>query len=260
MATGTAHPDRGNEDFVGAAPCAAVVVDGAGIPGAEHLCRHGVAWYARTLGTLFLAGLAPDGDVDLRTVLATAIGTVTDLHRDTCDVTHVSSPQATVSAVRVSDGRLDHLVLADTYVVLDRPGADLQVVTDPREVDVRGKAERALAGLQPGSPAWDETVDALRAKRNRPGGYWVAKDAPEAAAEALVGSLPVAELRGVALLSNGVARLVDPYGVMSWSQLFACAADEGPAALLRRLRAAETDLAERAVPDDASIAWWRVAD
>ncbi len=259
MATDTSDSKRGNEDFVGAAPSAAVVVDGAGIPGTEHLCRHGVAWFARTLGTSLLAGLVDHGAVDIRAALATAISTVTDLHRDTCDVTHVNSPQATVAAVRVTDGQLDYLVLADAYVVLNHIGGTLQVVTDSREVDIRLVAERALAGLPPGSPVWAQTVEAFRGQRNRPGGYWVAKDDPHAAAEAVVGSLPVAELRGVALLSNGTARLVAPYGVMSWRQLIACAGGEGPEALLRRLRTTEADLVDEADPDDASIAWWQVA-
>lgn len=258
MATDPAHPERGNEDFVGSAPGAAVVVDGAGIPGAEHLCRHGVAWYAHALGASLLANLSREGDVDLRAALATAISAVTDMHRDTCHVTHRSSPQAAVAAVRIMDGRLEHLLLADAYVVLDHLGTNPQVLTDPREVDLRRETERALVGRQAGSPAWKETVEAFRAQRNQPGGYWVAKDDPHAAAEAVVGGLTLTELSSVTLLSNGTARLVTSYDVMSWSQLIVSVENDGPEALLRRLRAAEADRPGRLAPDDASIAWWQI--
>ncbi|WP_199286624.1 hypothetical protein [Nocardioides houyundeii] len=60
-ATSAGRVGRENEDFVGAVPGAAVLVDGAGIPGSQHLCRHGVAWYAQLLGGTLLAQLAsPD--------------------------------------------------------------------------------------------------------------------------------------------------------------------------------------------------------
>ena len=37
------------------------LVDGAGITGAEDLCRHGTAWYAHRLGTTLLARLSLAG-------------------------------------------------------------------------------------------------------------------------------------------------------------------------------------------------------
>ncbi|GAA4369728.1 protein phosphatase 2C domain-containing protein [Nocardioides caricicola] len=135
-ATSAGHPGRPNEDFVGCAPGAVVVLDGAGIRGAEHLCR-GTAWYAETLGTALLARLAPDSPADTpadtpAAALADAIEHVAGLHRGTCDLADPSSPQATVAVARFSDEHVDYLVLGDTYVLLGE-----QVVTDPREVDVR---------------------------------------------------------------------------------------------------------------------------
>ena len=59
-----ARAGRANEDFTGAIPTAAVLIDGAGIPGAESVCRHGVAWYASRLGgsLLNLLSLVRDSD------------------------------------------------------------------------------------------------------------------------------------------------------------------------------------------------------
>ncbi|HEY1179012.1 MAG TPA: hypothetical protein VGF17_22900, partial [Phytomonospora sp.] len=52
-------PGRGNEDFAGAVPSAAVVLDGAGgVTGAADVCRHGVAWYTHRLGATLLGLLA----------------------------------------------------------------------------------------------------------------------------------------------------------------------------------------------------------
>lgn len=44
LATSAGRAGRPNEDFVGAIPGAVVLLDGAGIPGVESLCFHGVAW------------------------------------------------------------------------------------------------------------------------------------------------------------------------------------------------------------------------
>ncbi|MQA24283.1 MAG: hypothetical protein GEU94_02160 [Micromonosporaceae bacterium] len=49
MTSVAARAGRANEDFTGAVPTAAVLIDGAGIAGAESICRHGVAWYASRL-------------------------------------------------------------------------------------------------------------------------------------------------------------------------------------------------------------------
>ena len=48
-ATDAGHAGRSNEDVVATGPGVAALVDGAGIPGAESLCHHGVAWYAGML-------------------------------------------------------------------------------------------------------------------------------------------------------------------------------------------------------------------
>jgi hypothetical protein len=90
MATRPGHPGRANEDFVGAVPGAVVLLDGAGIRGSEHLCRHGTAWFAHRLGTALLARLP--ASADLAALLAESISEVAALHHDTCDLADPSSP------------------------------------------------------------------------------------------------------------------------------------------------------------------------
>ena len=265
MATSPGH-GRPNEDFVGAVPGAVVLLDGAGIPGTEAICHHGVAWYSHTLGATLLGLLSRQPHLGLVPALAEAISHVADLHRDTCDLANPSSPQVTVAIIRVHAGRVDHLVLADAFVALDSTGSGPQVVTDPREVDVRNESVSALRGLSPGSPQYERAlpamISAIRARRNQPGGYWIAKDDPHAATEAVTGSTALASLTGAAVLSNGACRFVDPYRLGEWRDVVDLLRTKGPDEVVRRVRAAEASAgpsgSDTYSPDDASVAYWRV--
>jgi len=256
-ATSPGHDDRPNEDFVGSAPGVVVLLDGAGIPGAEEICRHGVAWYSHTLGATILDRLTRRSD--LASALADSIEHVAGLHRDTCDLTNPSSPQATVAMLRFADGRADYLVLADAYVALAPVAAGPRVITDPREVDVRRECSVPLLGLSAGTPDYQRAlpavVAALRARRNQPGGYWIAKDDPSAATEAVTGSASVDDLAAAALLSNGASRIVDPYGLADWRGVFELLRTGGPDTLLQRVREAEREAVGSLTADDATVAY-----
>ncbi len=250
------RPGRGNEDFVGAVPTAVVLTDGAGgVSGAGSVCRHGVAWQASRLGGELLGLLSLHPDRSLPALLADAIERVADAHRTTCDLADPRSPWSTVAMLRLRAGRADHLVLGDSVLVLDRPGAPL-VVTDPREEAISRPYTTALDATTNGSPEYDqlrrEAVAAMRAHRNQPGGYWVAKDDPRAAAEALTGSCPLPDLTGAALLSNGASRLVDLFHLAGWPEVLATLATSGPAEIIHRVRQAEAH--QPVPPDDATIA------
>ncbi|GGR94016.1 hypothetical protein GCM10010169_43130 [Micromonospora fulviviridis] len=256
MATSAGRAGRPNEDFLGAVPGAAVLLDGAGIPGTESICAHGVAWYTHRLGGALLGRLSRGDGRDLVSVLAAAIGEIAAAHRGTCDIAHPASPQATVAIVRADRGRLEHLLLADSVLVLDEVRGGPQVVTDEREVTSRRICSAPLDGVVPGTPEYDRVrascVEALRARRNQPGGYWIAKDDPYAAQEAVTGSRPLYDLNGVALLSNGASRIVSPYGLTDWPGVLDLLATDGPAGVIRRVRQAEA--AAFATPDDATVA------
>jgi hypothetical protein len=251
MTSVPARAGRVNEDFAGAVPTAAVVIDGAGIPGSDSICRHGVAWYAGRLGGSLLGLLALRPDRTLPALLAEAITGVTDDHRDTCDVADPISPSATVAVLRVSGGVAEYLVLGDTVLVLDRAGAAPLVVSDPREVIISRPYAVALGDLAAGSDEYHRVLRDLRANRNQPGGFWLAKDDPRAADEALTGSCPAAGLTGAVLLSNGAGRIVDRR-LTDWPGVLALLASSGPAEVIRRVRQAEERDAVAA--DDATIA------
>ncbi|MBB4764179.1 hypothetical protein ACFQFC_08170 [Amorphoplanes digitatis] len=252
MTSEPARPGRVNEDFAGAVPTAAVLIDGAGIPGAESVCRHGVAWYAGRLGGSLLGLLATGPDRGLPALLADAIVRVTDEHRDTCDVADPISPSAAVAVLRLRGDRVDHLVLGDAVLVLDRDHAAPLVVTDRREVDIARSYLPALAAAAGDDDGYRRILGELRANRNRPGGFWVAKDDPRAADEAVTASTPVAGLTGAVLLSNGASRIVDRFGTADWPEVLALLASRGPAEIIRRVRRAEAR--DAVAPDDATVA------
>ncbi len=254
MASAAAHPGRTNEDFTGATATAAVLVDGAGIPGAEPTCHHGVAWYAHTLGGTLLALLELGAATPtLPALLAEAITRVTDLHRHTCDVANPISPSAAVAILRVSGGDLDHLVLGDAIIALDKRGGPPIVATDPREVAISRTYEPRLAATTPESDEYRRLLGDLRAHRNQPGGFWVAKDDPRAADEAVTGRHPISDLCAAALLSNGASRIVDHFALTDWPETLAILATSGPDAVIHQVRQAEQRHAVK--PDDATIAY-----
>lgn len=261
MASDAQTLGRANEDFLGAGPRAAVLLDGAGIPGTEEICRHGVAWYAHSLGGVLLGRLSRGEGQDLVTVLGDSIDQIAGQHRRTCDIANPSSPQATVALFRIERGYADFLILGDSFLILDREGHAPQVVTDQREITVRDKCSAALNGVAPESPEYEQARDAcielLRASRNQPGGYWIAKDDPSAAAQAHTGRMPVEHLTAAGLLSNGASRIVDPYGLAKWHDLPDLLRTLGPNGIIASVRRAETSHRPSVSKpaDDASIAY-----
>lgn len=226
MATDAGTPGWPNEDFTAATPGAAVLLDGATtVPrDAATGCRHGVAWYARTLGLNLLGAISDASAVPLADALAGAIGYVAGLHRDTCDLTDPRTPAATVVAVRADSAGFSYLVLSDSTFAAD--------LSD-------GRAPLVVTGHQV-----------------------AAKASPAAAAAAITGSVGSAGLRGVALLSDGVTRITDLYRLLSWPGAMDVIRDQGPAALIGQVRSAEradascTHWPRSKASDDATALWW----
>lgn len=243
LSTVPSSPGRDNEDLAAVTPTAAVLLDGAGTPeGSESGCVHGVPWFVRELGTALLAEITAGGS-PLADCLATAIGRMQARHGDRCDLDHTGSPSATVLAVRTHGETLEYLVLADSVLLIDQDRDQPLVITDDREAQAGRELRKHMDSLAGGTPehteARREYVETLRSHRNQAGGFWVASTDPAAAHEALTGSLPLADVRSIALLSDGASRLVDRFALASWSDLLRILATNGPDELIRQVRAAE---------------------
>ncbi|GAA3086197.1 protein phosphatase 2C domain-containing protein [Streptosporangium carneum] len=267
LATEPAHHHRPNEDFVGVASDAVVLLDGAGIPaGMESGCSHGVAWYARTLGSTLLTTVTQSA-APLAELLAESIKAVASLHDFTCDLSHAGSPSATVAMLRRSGGGLEWLVLADSVIVLDTGTAEPTVVCDDRLERIGARHRAEVDGLRSGSAEHAEAlrryIGIMRGHRNRDGGFWVASVDPLAAEHALTGSLPSDQVRAAALLSDGASRLVDLFGLATWRQLLDLLEESGPEGLISRVREAEHGDPDGSrwprgkALDDATAALWR---
>jgi hypothetical protein len=142
-----------------------------------------------------------------------------------CDLASRVTPAATVTAVRAEPGGVGYLALSDSSIVADfGNGRPPRVITDHH---------RAAAAD------------------------------PDAARRATVGTLSGADLRGVALLSDGATRITDLYRVLTWPAVMGVIRDHGPAALIGQVRAAEdTDPHCRRWPrgkprDDATVVYWQ---
>lgn len=226
LASEPGTPGWPNEDFAAVAPGAAVLLDGATTfpRGADTGCAHGVAWYARTLGGVFLSAITADPPAPLADSLAAAITDVRDRHDGTCDLGNPATPAATVTAVRVTPAGIDLLALSDSVIAADYgDGRPPLVITDAHPP---------------------------------------ASASPDAARRACTATLPGAGLRGIALLSDGATRITDRYDLLSWPAVLAVIRDDGPAHLIRQVRAAEDSdprcsrWPRSKARDDATIIYW----
>src|SRR5699024_3936632 len=98
--------------------------------------------------------------------------------------------------------------------------------------------------------------EAIEARRNAPGGFWVARHEPGAAEQALAGRTPLRDLRAAHLVSDGITRAVDLLGMLDDASL-ARSLREDPHALLPALRRAAAGLSgpgrPRKLHDDATV-------
>ncbi|MCF3146830.1 protein phosphatase 2C domain-containing protein [Streptomyces platensis] len=272
LATEPGDPQHPNEDYASVALPASgqggalVLLDGVTPPEEDCGCVHGVPWFTARLGGAMLELSVSHRDMTLAEALAAAISRTADDHRDSCDLSHVRTPQATVIAARWSGVTVEHLVLSDSVLLLERPDGSVDPVLDPRLDELppavrelraavralpRGSAERAAAGREYGR--------AVEALRNAEGGFFTAAADPSVAARAVTGSTPRAGVRSLTALSDGASRWVEVFREGSWADCVALVSGQGPQALIDRVRAAEAaDPARTAFPrgkarDDAAV-------
>lgn len=254
-------PKTPNEDWVLAHEGLVVVLDGA-TARTDTGCVHGVSWYASKLGSA-LTGMATDRDTRLIDALAGAIERTAAQHSK-CNLSHPGTPSAAVAVVRVSHETVQYLVLGDVTVVVDTSDG-IQVVTDDR-VSRTALAERAEADRHPFGSA-EKQAALLRMKhaelaaRNQPGGYWVAAENPAVAVHAIQGVFPLDQVRRVAVLTDGAARIVELFELLDWPGVLNVLDQGGPTELIRRVRAIEaadpacTRWARNKRSDDATAAY-----
>ncbi|PNE38958.1 hypothetical protein [Streptomyces noursei] len=252
LATEPGDPQRPNEDYASVALPASgdggalVLLDGVTPPEGDYGCVHSVPWFTARLGGAMLELSVSRRDMTLAEALAAAVTRTAEAHRDTCDLSHPRTPQATVVAARWSREAVEHLVLSDSVLLLEKADGSVHPVRDTRLDDLppavrarratvralpRGSAERAAAAR--------EYVHAVEALRNAEGGFFTAAADPSVAARALTGATPRAGLRSLTALSDGAGRWVEVFRAGSWARCAALVAEAGPQALIDRVRELE---------------------
>ncbi|MFI0903651.1 hypothetical protein ACH4TE_08880 [Streptomyces sioyaensis] len=252
LATEPGDPQRPNEDYASVALPASgqggvlVLLDGVTPPEEDYGCLHTVPWFTARLGGAMLELSVSHRDMTLPDALAAAISRTAERHRTTCDLSHPRTPQATLVAARWSEDAVEHLVLSDSVLLLERTDGPVLPVLDPRLDELppavrdlravvralpRGSAERAAAGREYGR--------AVEALRNAEGGFFTAAADPSVAARAVTGSTPRSALRSLTALSDGASRWVEVFREGSWADCVALVSGQGPQALIDRVRAAE---------------------
>jgi hypothetical protein len=233
-------PTIPNEDWTAASADIIVVLDGATARIGTG-CRHGIAWYVDKLGTGLMTTATAEPHRMLRDLLADAIRRVAAMHPE-CDLSHPGTPSAGVAMVRLNGDRLEYLVLADTVIVIRTSDGDL-TLTDNR-VRQTAREERDAATALP-FDSEERTAALQRMKRreqefrNRPGGFWVAAADPIAAEHAITGSIPVEGASAIAVLTDGAARCVMPFDLITWADMLRILESDGPADLIRQVREIE---------------------
>ncbi|MGW5864226.1 protein phosphatase 2C domain-containing protein [Streptomyces sp. NPDC055239] len=274
LATEPGDPARPNEDYAAVMLPASgqggslVLLDGVTPPAGDDGCLHSVPWFTARLGGALGELSVSRRDMTLTEVLAAAIVRTADAHCQTCDLSHSRTPQATVVLVRWDDERVEHLVLSDSALLLAGPDGSVTPVLDerlsvlpPRVREMRdavralprGSAEREVAGR-----AYGAAVEALR---NAEGGFFTAAADPSAAARAITGTSPRAEVSAVAALTDGVGRWVETFRAGDWTECFELLQKDGPQRLVDRVRELERADADRAAfprgkrHDDAAVVY-----
>lgn len=270
FATEPGDPAKPNEDFIAAGPTTLVLLDGCGTPvGSPSGCIHSVAWYVGRLGLELFTRASTEEATPLADCLAEAITATAALHADTCDLDHPGTPSATVIVARQVDDRLEYLVLADSTLAIETANG-IRVITDGREGQIgrkyRAPMDAAPAGTAEHIAAHRAYVEAMRAHRNQPEGFWVAATNPAAAAEALTGNMPLDQVHGITGLSDGASRAVDRFELTDWQGALGILRTHGPEALIAQVRAAEQADPDGSrwprgkARDDATAIWCRTQD
>lgn len=257
-------PSVPNEDWSATTSDLIVVLDGATVR-TETGCEHGAAWYTRKLGASII-GNAASRSVPLTEVLAESIRDVAAMH-PRCDLRHAGTPSAGVAVVRLNSDELRWLVLGDVTVVLDtRDG--ITAISDQRisaaAAKERAEVDRYPIGSEQKATALVAMKHAELAARGRE--YWVAAADPSAVRHALTGSVPMSEVRRLAVLTDGAARWVDLFRAGRWDSVLQLLARSGPDWFLRHLvRSIEehdplgTRYPRNKVSDDATIVFAELA-
>jgi hypothetical protein len=247
LATAPGTATRPNEDWTSVVLPAAgeggalILLDGVTPPAGDDGCVHGVPWFVARLGGALAELSGSRRDMTLAEILSSAIGRTAATHHDTCDLSHVRTPQATVVLARWSAESVEHLVLSDSTLLVESVDGTVRAVLDDRLDHIPAEVKRSV-----------RSTDDLR---NAEGGFFTAAADPSVAAKAVTGSVPAAHVRALLALTDGAARWVEMFREGDWADCMALVRKSGPQDLIDRVRAVEEE-----DPEGAAHRRWKKSD
>ncbi|MEV4898924.1 integrase [Nonomuraea sp. NPDC055795] len=262
VASDAGSSSKANEDLAVIGPDRLLILDGL-TQRTESGCVHGVVWYVNTLAS---SVMKQDGSHTPTEMLGNAIRDTAELHAATCDLTHPATPAAAVGLVQFVKAQIRYLVLGDITLLVDA-SQEAHAITDDRLARVNASIWAEIEVPTSESPEREAGLvrrkHAELAVRNSIDGYWVAAADPGVVNHAVTGEHALADVRQLAVLTDGAARPVEPFQLTDWDGLLGVVATEGPDALLRRIRRIEQEDSSgdrwprNKVSDDATIIYWR---
>jgi hypothetical protein len=153
----------------------------------------------------------------------------------------------TVALVRGRGAGLMFAVLVDCAAVLARTDGRVQVVHDDRVATLDDQVVTALRQRLAAGMSYQQAIGQLtpllqanRRRHNTPGGYWVVGSDPAAAAQVSTLSCPAERVEAVLVCTDGLTRLVSPFGwVKTYQDLLAQARQHGLEQLAGQVRTLE---------------------
>lgn len=211
-------PDEAHsQDRAFFAPSAAVVLDGAS-PFLPVDVETGL--YVDTLGGEIVDRLSTKPYHDLPDVVAEAIRATTNtLGLASAD----ASPSSTIAVVRDRGETVDLYVLGDNAIFYGH-GQESAVLADGRLAALGIPEHRLYRERLASGGGYDaehrDLLDRLqrqqRARRNRPGGYWIAETDPAAAHRAVARSVRRHEIRWAVVATDGAYKPMRHLGLDDW--------------------------------------------
>jgi hypothetical protein len=259
---------RVNEDVWGNTSSALWVIDGASsVDGTSYFSPESDArWLADIADAQFRGVLAGEsGAPRLNKAIESAAQTIGAAMRAQSVNGEYTPPSAAVTMAEVIDGELYYKSLGD--VTLAVIGTHYSFVEEnlralQSEMNWLSRAGSSRTGSRPATsdPAIaQEIVNRRRTKMNRPGGYWILSDRPEAAHHARSGHTSICADDSILIASDGFSRLVTTFrAYKDWREIVETAQTSSLSILLKKLRELEENDRERkqfpriTVKDDAT--------
>lgn len=222
-----------SEDRVFVTPNAVIVLDGA--TQIRKLERDG-GWIAQQLGQRLADHLTREPEAPPVDVLERSLVDLVAAY----DLEPRSAPSTTVNMARLTNCKVDVLVLCDSPVAVQLTDRRIQVVRDDRLQNVLRSIQRPPGRRNMRDPAWQRAVAQFEARRNARGGFWVASADPQAAREAITRSFPLEDVVAVVSMTDGIAIGMDEYrSPPSWEEAITLATTVGPQTLVDLVHATE---------------------